>query len=117
MIRRPPRSTLFPYTTLFRSRVRSLLDEHGNKLREALPARPVQVVGLTSVPRAGDTFLVVEEDRVARQIADCRQAPISNAQNASMRKRISLEDVDAALKENPQPNLIIKGDGKSAVRG
>src|SRR3712207_5310703 len=54
-------------------RVRSLLDEYGNKLREALPARPVQVVGLTSVPRAGDTFLVVEEDRVARQIADRRQ--------------------------------------------
>src|SRR3712207_6873625 len=115
MIRRPPRSTLFPYTTLFRSRVRSLLDEHGNKLREALPARPVQVVGLTSVPRAGDTFLVVEEDRVARQIADRRQARIRNAQNASMRKRISLEDLDAALKETRQLNLIIKEIGRAHV--
>jgi translation initiation factor IF-2 len=96
-------------------RVRSLLDEHGNKLKEALPARPVQVVGLTSVPRAGDTFLVVEEDRVARQIADRRQARIRNAQNASMRKRISLEDLDAALKENRQLNLIIKGDNSGTV--
>src|SRR4030095_9060112 len=69
-------------------RVRSLLDEHGNKLKEALPARPVQVVGLTSVSRAGGAFLVVDEDRVARQIADRRQARIRNAQNASMRKRI-----------------------------
>src|SRR3712207_4111842 len=66
-------------------RVRSLLDEHGTKLKEALPARPVQVVGLTSVPRAGDTFLVVEEDRVARQIADRRQSTRLNSQNASMR--------------------------------
>ncbi|MBN1093511.1 translation initiation factor IF-2 [Blastococcus sp. TML/M2B] len=96
-------------------RVRSLLDEHGNKLKEALPSRPVQVVGLTSVPRAGDTFLVVEEDRVARQIADRRQARIRNAQNASMRKRISLEDLDAALKENRQLNLIIKGDNSGTV--
>src|SRR5690348_1059448 len=96
-------------------RVRSLLDEHGNKLKEALPSRPVQVVGLTSVPRAGDTFLVVEEDRVARQIADRRQARIRNAQNASMRKRISLEDLDAALKETRQLNLIIKGDNSGTV--
>jgi translation initiation factor IF-2 len=96
-------------------RVRSLLDEHGAKLKEALPSRPVQVVGLTSVPRAGDTFLVVEEDRVARQIADRRQARIRNAQNASMRKRISLEDLDAALKESRQLNLIIKGDNSGTV--
>ncbi|MFL6096755.1 MAG: translation initiation factor IF-2, partial [Blastococcus sp.] len=95
--------------------VRSLLDEHGNKLKEALPSRPVQVVGLTSVPRAGDTFLVVDEDRVARQIADRRQARIRNAQNASMRKRISLEDLDAALKETRQLNLIIKGDNSGTV--
>ncbi|WP_460683416.1 translation initiation factor IF-2 [Modestobacter lapidis] len=96
-------------------RVRSLLDEHGTKLKEALPSRPVQVVGLTSVPRAGDTFLVVDEDRVARQIADRRQARIRNAQNASMRKRISLEDLDAALRETRQLNLIIKGDNSGTV--
>ncbi|QNG35725.1 translation initiation factor IF-2 [Geodermatophilaceae bacterium NBWT11] len=96
-------------------RVRSLLDEHGNKLKEALPARPVQVVGLTSVPRAGDTFLVVEEDRTARQIAGRREARIRNAQNASARKRISLEDLDAALKESRELNLIIKGDNSGTV--
>ena len=51
-----------------------MLDEHGNTVDEATPARPVQVLGLTSVPGAGDSFLVVGEDRVARQIAQTRQA-------------------------------------------
>jgi translation initiation factor IF-2 len=96
-------------------RVRRMLDEHGDDVTEAMPSRPVQVIGFTSVPGAGDTFLVVDEDRVARQIADRRQARIRNAQNASMRKRISLEDLDAALKETRQLNLIIKGDNSGTV--
>src|SRR5690606_8137797 len=53
-------------------RVRAMFDEHGNNLDVALPARPVQVLGLTSVPRAGDSFLVARDDRTARQIADKR---------------------------------------------
>jgi len=96
-------------------RVRSMLDEHGDKLTEALPSRPVQVLGLTSVPRAGDTFLVVDEDRVARQIAERRQTRIRNAQNASSRKRVSLEDLDSALRETSELNLIIKGDNSGTV--
>jgi translation initiation factor IF-2 len=96
-------------------RVRRMVDEYNRDVTEAKPSRPVQVIGFTSVPRAGDTFLVVEEDRVARQIADRRQARIRNAQNASMRKRISLEDLDAALKETRQLNLIIKGDNSGTV--
>src|SRR5690606_687275 len=82
---------------------------------EALPSRPVQVIGFTSVPGAGDTFLVVEEDRTARQIAERRQARARAAQNAQKRKRISLEDLDSALKETKQLNLIIKGDNAGTV--
>ena len=63
----------------------------------------MQVIGFTSVPGAGDTFLVVDEDRVARQIADRRRARERNAELASRRKRVSLEDLDAALKETNQP--------------
>ncbi|HEX2705127.1 MAG TPA: translation initiation factor IF-2, partial [Candidatus Lustribacter sp.] len=55
-------------------RVRAMLDEHGNLLDVALPSRPVQVLGLTSVPGAGDTFLVAPDDRTARQIAERREA-------------------------------------------
>ncbi|GAA1829946.1 hypothetical protein GCM10009836_04800 [Pseudonocardia ailaonensis] len=96
-------------------RVRRMVDEHGDDVTEALPSRPVQVIGLTSVPGAGDTFLVVDEDRVARQIADRRRARERNAELASRRKRVSLEDLDAALKETNTLNLIIKGDNSGTV--
>ncbi|MBP2338428.1 translation initiation factor IF-2 [Saccharothrix coeruleofusca] len=96
-------------------RVRRMVDEYGADVTEAYPSRPVLVIGLTSVPRAGDTFLVVEEDRVARQIAERRQARTRNAQNAAKRKRVSLEDLDAALKETSQLTLIIKGDNSGTV--
>ncbi len=96
-------------------RVRRMVDEHGADVTEARPSRPVQVIGLTSVPGAGDTFLVVDEDRVARQIADRRRARERNAELASRRKRVSLEDLDAALKETNTLNLIIKGDNSGTV--
>ncbi|MEU4762878.1 translation initiation factor IF-2 [Actinosynnema sp. NPDC023794] len=96
-------------------RVRRMVDEHGADVTVATPSRPVQVIGLTSVPGAGDTFLVVEEDRVARQIAERRQARNRNAMNAAKRKRVSLEDLDAALKETSALTLIIKGDNSGTV--
>ena len=98
-------------------RVRAMLDENGDPVDEAGPARPVQVLGLTSVPGAGDSFLVVEEDRIARQIADRRQARERNAQLAASRRRISLDDLDKALAagEVQQLNLIIKGDVSGSV--
>ncbi|RRD44025.1 translation initiation factor IF-2 [Buchananella hordeovulneris] len=98
-------------------RVRAMFDEHGNALTEAKPSRPVQVLGLTSVPRAGDSFLIAGDDRTARQIADKRAAAERAANLAKRRKRISLEDFDAALKEGKVDtlNLIIKGDVSGAV--
>jgi translation initiation factor IF-2 len=96
-------------------RVRRMVDEHGNDVEEALPSRPVQVIGFTSVPGAGDNFLVVDEDRIARQIADRRSARKRNALAARTRKRISLEDLDSALKETSQLNLILKGDNAGTV--
>ncbi|WP_082162006.1 translation initiation factor IF-2, partial [Mycolicibacterium chubuense] len=96
-------------------RVRRMVDEHGEDVTEALPSRPVQVIGFTSVPGAGDNFLVVDEDRIARQIADRRSARKRNAMAARSRKRISLEDLDSALKETSQLNLILKGDNAGTV--
>ncbi|ANF33132.1 translation initiation factor IF-2 [Leifsonia xyli] len=98
-------------------RVRAMADENGDPVFEAAPARPVQVQGLSSVPRAGDTFLVTEEDRTARQIAEKREAAERNAQLAKARKRISLEDFTRALEEGKVEalNLIIKGDVSGAV--
>ncbi|MBQ9056174.1 translation initiation factor IF-2, partial [Rhodococcus sp. (in: high G+C Gram-positive bacteria)] len=96
-------------------RVRRMVDEHGQDVHEALPSRPVQVIGFTSVPGAGDNLLVVDEDRIARQIADRRNARKRNALAAKSRKRISLDDLDAALKEHSQLNLILKGDNSGTV--
>ena len=96
-------------------RVRRMVDEHGEDIEVALPSRPVQVIGFTSVPGAGDNFLVVDEDRIARQIADRRSARKRNALAARARKRISLEDLDSALKETSQLNLILKGDNAGTV--
>jgi translation initiation factor IF-2 len=96
-------------------RVRRMVDEHGEDVHEALPSRPVQVIGFTSVPGAGDNLLVVDEDRIARQIADRRSARKRNALAARSRKRISLEDLDSALKETSQLNLILKGDNAGTV--
>ena len=96
-------------------RVRRMVDEHGEDIDAALPSRPVQVIGFTSVPGAGDNLLVVDEDRIARQIADRRSARKRNALAARTRKRISLEDLDSALKETSQLNLILKGDNAGTV--
>ena len=96
-------------------RVRRMVDEHGEDVEEASPSRPVQVIGFTSVPGAGDNLLVVDEDRIARQIADRRSARKRNAMAARARKRISLEDLESALKETSQLNLILKGDNAGTV--
>ena len=98
-------------------RVRAMFDEHGETVPEAGPARPVQVLGLTSVPRAGDSFLVAPDDRTARQIAEKREAAERAAQLAKRRKRISLEDFTQALEQGKVEtlNMVLKGDVSGAV--
>ena len=98
-------------------RVRAMLNDKGESVESAGPAFPVQVLGLTSVPGAGDTFLVVDEDRVARQIAQARSARDRNALLARSKKRHTLEDVLDTLKkgETQELRLIIKGDVSGSV--
>jgi translation initiation factor IF-2 len=98
-------------------RVRAMIDEHGDSVEVAGPSRPVQVLGLTSVPRAGDKFLVASDDRTARQIAEKRQAAERNAQLAKTRKKVSLEDLQKILEQGAIEtlNLILKGDVSGSV--
>ncbi|WP_022872008.1 translation initiation factor IF-2 [Nesterenkonia alba] len=98
-------------------RVRAMFDENGESVEEATPSRPVQVLGLSTVPRAGDSFLVTGDDRTARQIAEKREAAERNAMLAKRRKRITLEDFDQAVAEGKIDtlNLILKGDVSGAV--
>ena len=98
-------------------RVRAMLDENGNPLEEAGPSRAVQVLGLNTVPGAGDSFLVVAEDRIARQIAQTRAARERNAQLAKRRARRTLEDFLASVEKGDvqELKLIIKGDVSGSV--
>jgi translation initiation factor IF-2 len=98
-------------------RVRAMLDENGDTVDEAGPSRPVLVLGLTAVPGAGDNFLVVAEDRMARQIAQARQSRERNAALAQARGRRTLEQLFESLEkgEAQQLNLILKGDVSGSV--
>ncbi len=98
-------------------RVRAMFDDDGKPVEAAEPSHPVQVLGLQSVPRAGDTFVVTEDERQARQIAEKREAADRNALLAKTRKRVSLEDFTKAFEEGKVSalNLVIKGDVAGAV--
>src|SRR5260370_3033025 len=94
-----------------------MLDDSGDQVMQAPPSCPVQVLGLTAVPDAGDSFLTVSDDRVARQIAERREARERTAQFAQRRPRVTLEDLESALKSGAREELllIIKGDVSGSV--
>lgn len=98
-------------------RVRAMLDEHGENIEEADPSRPAMVLGLSGVPGAGQNFIVVEDDRMARQIAEKREARERAAMQAKRRVRRSLEDFMASMEkgESQELNLILKGDVSGSV--
>ncbi|MEU7902009.1 translation initiation factor IF-2 [Actinoplanes sp. NPDC049118] len=98
-------------------RVRAMLDENGQQVTEAGPARPVLVLGLTSVPGAGDTFLAAEDDRTVRQIAEQRQARRRAASFANSKGKATLETILEQLKEGDKTSLtlVLKGDGSGSV--
>jgi translation initiation factor IF-2 len=98
-------------------RVRAMLDEHGDNIEQADPSRPAMVLGLTAVPGAGQNFIVVEDDRMARQIAEKREARERAAMQAKRRVRRTLEDFMASMEKgaSQELNLILKGDVSGSV--
>jgi translation initiation factor IF-2 len=98
-------------------RVRAMLDEHGETIDQADPSRPAMVLGLSGVPGAGQNFIVVEDDRIARQIAERRESRERAAMQAKRRVRRSLEDFMASMEKGAVPdlNLILKGDVSGSV--
>jgi len=98
-------------------RVRALLDEFGENVDEAPPSRPVMVLGLTAVPGAGDNFMAVDDDRIARQIAEKREARERNAALAKRSGRRTLEEFMAHVEkgETNELLLILKGDSSGSV--
>ncbi|MDO5498603.1 MAG: translation initiation factor IF-2 [Propionibacteriaceae bacterium] len=98
-------------------RVRALVNDVGENVDEAPPSMPVQVLGLTSVPGAGDSFLVVADDRTARQIADQREARNRAAAQAAGARRKTLDQLFEQLEkgETQELLLILKGDSAGSV--
>ncbi|MEU7828239.1 MULTISPECIES: translation initiation factor IF-2 [unclassified Nonomuraea] len=98
-------------------RVRAMLDDNGDLVEEATPSRPVLVMGLTAVPGAGDNFIVVTDDRMARQIAQQRAARKRSADMARSSRRLTLEELFSNLEKGrvDELKLIIKGDVSGSV--
>ena len=98
-------------------RVRAMINDQGEQVAEAPPSMPVQVLGLTSVPGAGDNFLVVDDDRMARQIADKREARQRAALLAKTTRRKTLDQLFEQLEkgETQELKLILKGDSAGSV--
>jgi len=97
-------------------KVRALIDDTGDRIPVAGPATPVEVIGFPEVPSAGDTFVVVEDEKKARQIALVRQQKQRLADIAKAGK-LTLDDLYSKIKEGAikELNIIIKGDVQGSV--
>ena len=97
-------------------RVRAMLNNKGQKIIEALPSIPVEVVGFTDVPEAGETFIVVSDERMAKQITLYRQEKIRERELSKLSK-VSLEELYEQIKkgEVKELNVIIKADVQGSI--
>jgi len=96
----------------FSGRVRALITDRGAKIAEAGPSMPVEVIGLPGVPSAGDPFVAVQDERVAREIAEDRAHKQRTAELAAGSARVTLDDLYARIKEGDVKELalVIKSD-------
>ena len=101
---------------IYPGRVRAMFDDKGQKIASAGPSTPVEVIGLSDVPSAGDPFQVCENEKQARQIGTKRQE-LERLNQASKFKKVTLETLNAAIQEGEvkELNIIIKGDVQGSV--
>jgi translation initiation factor IF-2 len=97
-------------------RVRAMLDEHGEQIEIAKPGQPVRVIGWQSLPKAGDEFRSLDDEKEARQIASGREQHRREAEHVSTRGT-SLQSLLAATREGdiPELNLLLKADTQGSV--
>ena len=98
-------------------RARAMLDENGQPVDEAPPGRPVQVLGWSRVPEAGDELRVLENEKEARHIAQEREARIRAAELVAARPAVRLEDVMASVREGEVAELriVLKADAQGSI--
>jgi translation initiation factor IF-2 len=97
-------------------RVRAMEDEHGNRLQEAGPATPIQLLGFSDMPQAGDRLVVAHDEKKAKEIANQRQQ-IKREQDLRKSKHLTLDDLSRrlALGEVTDLNIIIKADVDGSI--
>jgi translation initiation factor IF-2 len=101
-------------------RVRAMIDDKGQQIKEAGPSTPVQVLGLSSVPNAGDEFRAAPDEKTARTVGDAREArqrAKSQRGDARVQKGVKLEDVFSQIQagEVATLNLVIKADVQGSL--
>ena len=97
-------------------RVRAMMDDKGRRVKKAVPSTPVEVLGFSGVPAAGDVFIVVEDEKLARSIVDRRQTR-KREEELRVTSRVSLEDLFKHIQEGQikELGIIIKGDVQGSV--
>ena len=97
-------------------RVRALINDRGEKVKEAGPAMPVEIMGFDEVPSAGDEMIAVGDDHLSRQVAEERKAKLKASREATMAK-MSMENLFSSLEAGKMTtlNLIIKADVQGSV--
>ncbi|MDQ0148953.1 translation initiation factor IF-2 [Eubacterium multiforme] len=97
-------------------RIRAMFDDTGKKIKSAGPSIPVEILGLSEVPAAGDRFNQVKDEKTARNMADLRKEKVKN-ENLNARHRVSLEDLYSQIKEGTvkELDIIVKADVQGSV--
>lgn len=97
-------------------RVRAMLDDRGKRVKKVGPSTPVEILGLSEVPEAGEHLYVVEDDKKAREVATRRKEVIRNEQ-LKVNQKVSLEDLFERIKQGEVKdlNIIIKADVKGSI--
>ncbi|PKB65274.1 MAG: translation initiation factor IF-2 [SAR202 cluster bacterium Io17-Chloro-G3] len=95
-----------------RGRAKALINDHGNRVKEVSPSSPVELLGLSELPRAGDTFQVVEDEKTGRLLVESR-----NLSDAAVRDKVTLEEMFAQIRmgEAKELFLVIKADVQGSV--
>ncbi len=103
-------------TGMHYGRIKAMMDDKGNRVNEALPSKPVSILGLSGVPMAGDEFFVVKDEKKARALSVLKQDE-ARSQKLKSAKRITLEDFYTQLKEGIAKELaiLLKGDVQGSV--
>ncbi len=101
---------------IYSGRVRAMFDDNGRKITDAGPSTPVEIIGLSNIPSAGDPFQVTEDEKTARSIASKRQE-LERLGEGSARSRVTLENFNEKVKEGniTDFNVVIKGDVQGSV--